>query len=131
MFLNRIIVASNRDLSQKHERKLQQLYGGKFFTKQKIDKVINLSNVDIEPILYTVFDLGMNYHLKTKVNKYRTKIELEKLNNSVTNSVQNNKLEFIDEERFKTEIKRYGLRGIQNFTKDLITKEQYEKIKSL
>jgi len=118
------------DISQKHNRKLQQMYGGELFTKQPGDRVINLSNCEIDDDLLSIFDLGMNCHLKTKYDKNRTKIELEKLNTSITNYVKNEKLEFVDEERFKTELKRFGLREQNNFSRDLITKQQYEKIKN-
>jgi len=71
----------------------------------------------------------MNCHLRAKYGRNKTKIELGKLNSSIANHVYMERLKFVDEDRFKTELKRYGLRDHKDFTKDLITKQQYEKIK--
>ena len=71
----------------------------------------------------------MNCHIKTKIDDNKKKIEIEKLFQDITNLSKQNKIIINNEERLKCELKRYGLKTSKDFSKDLITKEQYKKIK--
>jgi len=128
-FLDRLLGAHASDISQKHERKLYKLYGGQIMVKEQKNNGINLSTCVIDSDILEIFNLGMNCHLKTKFDINKTKIEIEKLNYSVKNYVQNDKLQYIDEDRFKTELKRFGLKNRHDYTRDLLSKEQHNKIK--
>ena len=72
----------------------------------------------------------MNCRLKTKRDKMRTKIEIEKLYSQVDELRDKNKISIVDEDRLKCNLKREGFIDQHDFNKDLLTKEQYSKIKS-
>jgi hypothetical protein len=129
IFLNRLTDGLKIDLAQKHERKLFELYGGRIFTKQSRTPFINLTNEVVNDDLKEIFSLGMNCHLKTKFDQNRTKIEIEKLYYTITNLKSNNQIIVDDQDRLECELKRFGLRQRQDFTKDLISKDQYNQIK--
>ena len=71
----------------------------------------------------------MNCHLKTKFENNKNKIEIIK--KSTTSRLRNKKKKVTikNEERLTCELKRFGLKERRDFTKDLITKEDYNKIK--
>ena len=123
-FLDRILNKTKEDLISKHERKLNQLYGGPLFYKQNKDSYINLTEEEIDPAINRVFSLGMNCHLKTKFEHNKTKIEIEKLFNNIKAAEKEKKVTIKNEERLTCELKRFGLKERRDFTKDLITKEE-------
>ena len=128
-FLDRILNKTKKDLISKHERKLNQLYGEPLFYKQNKDSYINLTEEEIDPAIDRVFSLGMNCHLKTKFEHNKTKIEIEKLFNNIKAAEKEKKVTIKNEERLTCELKRFGLKERRDFTKDLITKEEYNKIR--
>ena len=87
-------------------------------TEEEIDKAIN-----------RVFSLGINCHLKTKFENNKTKIEIEKLFYNIKAAEKEKKVTIKNEERLTCELKRFGLKERRDFTKDLITKEEYNKIR--
>ena len=99
------------------------------FYKQDKDSYINLTEEEIDPAINRVFSLGMNCHLKTKFENNKTKIEIEKLFNNIKAAEKEKKVTIKNEERLTCELKRFGLKERRDFTKDLITKEEYNKIR--
>ena len=71
----------------------------------------------------------MNCHFKTKFEHNKTKIEIEKLFNNIKAAEKEKKVTIKNEERLTCELKRFGLKERRDFTKDLITKEEYNKIR--
>ena len=98
------------------------------FYKQDKVSYINLTEEEIVPAMDRVFSLGMNCHLKTKLENNKTKIEIEKLFNNIKAAEKEKKVTIKNEERLTCELKRFGLKQIRDFTKNLIIKE-YNKIR--
>ena len=127
-FLHRTITARNNSLQIKHTKKLCQLYNGYVPYKDQKSRYVNLTNVNIEPSVEEVFQLGIKCHIKTKSSQLDRKIELEKLYASIKTHEKNKAVTILDDEQLKTELKRHGLKQINDFNKDVLSKEHYIKI---
>ena len=64
-----------------------------------------------------------------KFENNKTKIEIEKLFNNIKAAEKVKKVTIKNEEGLTCELKRFGLKERRDFTKDLITKEEYNKIR--
>ena len=129
-FLQRIIDTKQLNIDITHNGKLTKLYGGEIFMKKQPETVVNLTSVNIHDNIKEVFNLGMNCHLKTRYNSIRKKIEVEKLYNQITNEKGKSNIVINDEESLRCELKRYGLKKPNDFTRRLISTEQMECIKN-
>lgn len=127
--LRRIADNNEENLSAKHEKKLCQLYGGRLFRKIEHEPLINLTDEEIEQDIRDIFALGMNCHIKSKVNNNTTKIEIEKFFSNIKRLEKEKKLNILNEEKLTCDLKRFGLKERKNYCTDIITKEQYSKIK--
>ena len=128
--LHRLISKLENELTVKHTNKLCRLYDGTLYVKQNIFSVVNLSNCQIPRNIENVFSLGMNCHLKQKFNYVQRKIEMEKLYENIERNIKDNLIIVQDDEKLKCDLKRHGLRDMQNHQLvDLLTKEQYKSIK--
>jgi hypothetical protein len=71
----------------------------------------------------------MNCHLKTKTHQLTKKIELEKLYEDIKRKEKSGEIRILDEEQLRGDLKQLGLKRIVDHHKDLLTKQQKEKIK--
>ena len=127
--IERIVEIKRIALNNKHNEKLSKLYGGPVVVKEPRDILLNLSRVTVPQELESIFDLGMNCHLRSKYNMLEKKIEIEKLYRSIQDKVTRREVSINNNERLKCELKRFGLRQITDFTKYLLTKEQYKQLR--
>jgi hypothetical protein len=79
--------------------------------------------------MVSIFELGMNCHLKTRTSHLTKQIEIEKLYDSIKQKQSSSDLRILDEEELRCDLKQIGLRRIVDHNKDLLTKDQYRKIK--
>ena len=131
LFLQKILNTKKTLLDITHGNKLEKMYGSSICMKQEKAGVINLSNYVISDQLASIFDLGMNCHLRSKYDTLRKRIEVEKLYSQIKSEVTKGTLNIHNGEQLRTELKRFGLRDYGNFEKDLLDKEQYKAIKTL
>ena len=61
--------------------------------------------IDIEDEITEIFSIGMNCHLKSKYDHNRTKIEIEKRNNSIRKLEKEKKISLENEERYLCKLK--------------------------
>ena len=117
------------ELREKHTRKLVNIYGPSILLKQQRDSVINLSDVAIEEELRKVMTLGINFHVKGKFEEKKRKVEVEVFYENVREKVRSNDLTIAEEDAFKCELERFGTKRVLDRTQDIITRDQYRKIK--
>lgn len=129
LFLQRIAYNFEIDTTKQHERKLINLYGGNLLTKQEKESCINLSNEIIDREILEIFSLGMNCHLKSKYDQTKTKIEIEKLFNNIKKLEYEKNVTITDVDRLTCELKRFGLKNRNDFSKNILTKEQFRQIR--
>ena len=79
LFLQRVLDSKIFSLTEKHNRKLSNLYGGQVFMKEQRKSYLNYSNCVISPKIDKIFDLGMNNHLRSKYETICKNIDVEKL----------------------------------------------------
>ena len=72
---------------------------------------------------------GMNCHLRSKYDLSRKKVELEKLYTQIETEKKKGTITIENEEGLKCELKRFGLRNIRDYGRDVLTKEQHSLIK--
>jgi hypothetical protein len=123
MFLERIIETKKDMLCVTHTNKLTHLHGSEIFIKEDRDSVINLSIYPIDEKIKDIFNLGMNCHLRSKYDPLKKKIEIEKLYTQIDTEKKLNNITIPNEDQFKCELKRFGLREVRDFNKDVLTKE--------
>ena len=129
LLLQRIIESKELSLMSKHNNKLVALNGGPVLRKEPRRSFLNLSTIEIEQDLSEIFDLGMNCHVRSKYDMLMKKIEVEKLYRGIADQKTRNKIYVTDDERLKCELKRFSLRELKDFSSDVLTKEQHNKIK--
>ena len=76
-----------------------------------------------------VFRLGMSCHAKNRFTPLIKQIEMEKLYKQMSNAKKEGKVTIDNENHLKCELKRYGLSDKVDYSKDLICRAQYSKIK--
>ena len=130
-FLQRLLDKEKSEMEQVQLNKLVNLYGGDILLKQNRDSVINLSKVELSSSVIESLSYGMNCHIRTKFNKIKKKIELEKLYFSVNNLVSSNKIVVENDELFKSQLKVFGMKDNRDFNKDVLTKEQRKDLEAL
>jgi hypothetical protein len=129
LFLNRIASKEERKLEEIQKRKLCNLYGGDILLKQVRDSVINLSNIALDQDMQNIFSIGMNCHLKQKFDCTRRKVEIEKLYDDIRDKQRSNTLTIENDDIIKCELERFGMMKPSNFQRDVLSKEQYQKIR--
>jgi archaellum component FlaF (FlaF/FlaG flagellin family) len=129
LFISRTNEKLKTILEVKHSKKLCALYNGDVAITNNASKVINLSNAEVCADLETIFKFGMNCHLKTKSTNLTKKIEIEKLFESVKNKEKKGEVFITEEEILRNELKRIGLHKTHDYNKDILTKEQLDRIK--
>ena len=129
LFLDRIITSKKLSLIAKHNRKLTDLYGGPICMKVEKQRFLNLSDVNISPELAAIFDLGMNCHLRQKYDTLVKKIQIEKLYKNIQAKSKDNTITISEDDQLKCELKRFGLRKPQDFSKNLLDKDQFQLVK--
>ena len=128
MFLNRIKEKICATLQVKHQKKLCNIYSAHVPVNEEKCKWLNLTNVDVKEDIQAIFQLGMNCHLKSRYDHLSKKIEIEKLYDTIKMHKSNKELVIQDEEALKCELKRFGLRTVTDYNKNLLTKQQYALI---
>ena len=128
-FLENVISGLKVKIEMDHQRKLSNLYNGRINLKERQDCVVNLSTEKIDPTLNNILNLGLNCHLKSKYSKLRKKIEIEKLFRQIEREKSSGNVEISDQEKLKCELKRFGLREIRDFDKDLLTREEHKIVR--
>ena len=129
VLLDRISARKHIQICEVQRNKLMRMYGGPILLKQQRDSVINLSNIDLEPEMRDIFSLGMNCHLKQRYDKTKRKVEIELLYENIKEKEKCKKVLVPEDEALKSELERFGMRNVQDYNKDVLTKNQYKKIK--
>ena len=127
--LERVCSRKQSEMMEIQKNKLIRMYGGDIFLKQHCDSVINLSSEVLDHELKEIFSLGMNCHLKQRYDQTKKKVEVEMLYENIKEKHRSNEVTIENEESLKSSLERFGMKTPKNFTKDLLTKEQYDKIK--
>ena len=130
LFLNRIVTAKKIALIDKHNGKLSRLYGSPILMPEERKSYINLSTCDIDSKLAGIFDLGMNCHLRSKHDLLNRKIEIEKLYRSISNKADRNIIKISNNEQLKCELKRFGLKRVEDHSKNILNRDQIDLIKN-
>ena len=99
--------------------------------KQPRDSVINLSNKTFDADLIEILSMGMNTHLRTKFDTKLKKLEIEKFYQGVKNKMERRAVTVEDEDRLKSELKTFGLKKSKQYEKDILSPEDYKKLKQL
>ena len=128
-FLERLEEQQVLTLTLKHNKKLCMLYDGDVPPYSDNAKILNLSNQHIDDDICNILQLGMNCDLKTKTNRLTTKIELEKLYYNIKQKEKSKEITIENDEQLRCDLKRIGLRHTIDYNKDVLTKEQYQKVK--
>jgi hypothetical protein len=74
--------------------------------------------------------MGMNCQLKGKRSQLDQMIEIEKLYNSIKTKSTAGEVAIANDEELRTDLKQVGLRNVIDHNKDILTKEQYQKLKT-
>ena len=118
------------ELREKQSDKLIRIHGSPILMKQQKDSVVNLSSIEIDNEMTNILSLGLNCHLKQKFDRTKRKVEIELLYEDIKETEKSKKLCISNEDDFKCELERFGTKAVQDHTKDILSREQYEKIKS-
>lgn len=127
--LNRVCAKKEVQMRQTQLNKLIRMYGGDIWLKQNRDSVINLSSIELNPDIKDIFSLGMNCHLKQRYDQTKKKVEVEILYENIKEKVKMNKIKLVNDENLKSDLESFGMKQHRNYNKDLLTKEQYAKVK--
>ena len=109
-FIDRSKHSTEEESRVKQHRKLCQMYGGNICLKQVRDSVVNLSDKLIPRDMQEIFSLGFNFHIQSKYDTLKTKVQIEKLFEDIKNKERNNILIVGDESSLKTDLEHYGLK---------------------
>jgi len=109
--------------------KLYRMYGAPIFLKQNIDSVVNLSSIRLDHEMKNILSLGMNCHLRQKFDQVKKKVQVELLYEDIRTKVQRKDVIVDSEEILKSDLETFGMRPAKNYFSDVLTKEQYTKIK--
>jgi len=129
MFLERISDRTRENISETQNRKLVQMYGAPILQRQTKDSVINLSSVDLDDEIKNIFSLGMNCHLRQKFDHIKKRVSVEILYNNISDLSSSKKILVENDEVLRSELERFGLRKNRNFHSDLLSSDQYRKVK--
>ena len=129
-FLDRIKEKTLIEQSSIHERKLCQLNGGRLPIKNDT-YFYNLTDEKFSEDVKDAFKLGLGCHLRTKPSNLVKKMEIEKLYSTLKTKERLGELHITNDEILRTELKRYGLSNKPDFTKDVLTRDQYKKLKQI
>ena len=127
--LKRTTDKNRTTLQLKHEKKLCRLYESPVPYKQQVTKVYNLSDVAIGDDIHEILQLGINCHLKTPVSTLQTKVEIEKLYQSIQKKEKEQEITVNNHEQLRCELKRFGLQQTRDYNSDLLTRSQYKALK--
>jgi hypothetical protein len=116
---------------EKQKKKLWNMYRHSIYLKQNRDSIVNLSNIEIDADTKNILSLGLNCHLKNKYNHTAKKVEIEKLCENIKNIAVNKQIRIIQEDKMKCELEKFGMKNNTDYEKDVLTREQHEKIKKL
>ena len=118
------------ELSILHLKKSMRLYGDHIIKQEQTNFII-LSGQDFDDEVNQVFRLGMSCDLKNRPHPISQELEVEKLFRQVNNAKKKVKVTIENENLFKCELKRFGLRSETSHSEFVISKDQYENIKEL
>ena len=130
IFLDRTLKRVDSESREIKLKKLCETFGGDILLKQNRDSVINLSSVELDSDIRDIFSLGMNCHLKTKFNSIKRKAEVEKLYEDICEGKRNNTVTVENDDELKCQLERFGLQSPRDFQQDLLTREQFQKIRN-
>jgi len=115
--------------SETQHNKLVRMYGASILQKQTKDSVVNLSSVNIDEEMRDIFALGMNCHLKQKFDYIKKRVNVELLYERICDLSSSKSIVVGNDEVLRSELERFGLRRNKSFESDLLTRDQYDKVK--
>ena len=96
--------------------------------KEQNDGFINLSSFEVPAEIREIFNLGLNCHIKSKYNQNIRKFNVEKLYEQIKRLESNKDIVIENDELLKCELKRFGIKKINNLRRDILSKDSYQKI---
>ena len=129
VLLDRVSNKTVKSLCETQKKKLSNIYGGPVPIKQTKDSVINLSSVELHNDIKEIFSLGMNCHIQQRYDHAHKKVEIEMLYENIKEKEKQKSLTIVNDVCLKSDLEKFGMKRISNFHKDLLTKEQYKKVK--
>jgi len=128
--LSRISRRKVDELNEVQRGKLYRLYGSPILLKQNVDSVVNLSSAVIDKDIQEILSYGMNCHLKHKFNHTMKKVQVELLYDDIKDKAKDKHVIIHNEEELKSDLETFGMRKNDDFTSDILSKSQYQKIKN-
>ena len=109
-FLQRVCNKEQANLHDIQQRKLFNLYGGSILQKRIKDSVINLSKCNIPPPIIDIMSLGLNCHVKQKVDIHKKTVAVEQLYHNIVRYKSDNIVSVENDEQLRAELKVFGMR---------------------
>ena len=129
ILLGRVTEKTVKGLCETQKRKIANIYGGPVPIKQTKDSVINLSSVELPNEIKEIFSLGMNCHLRQRYDHAHKKVEIEMLYENIKEKEKQKSVTIVDDACLKSDLEKFGMKKINHFHEDLLTKEQYTMVK--
>ena len=127
--LGRVTEKTVKGLCETQKKKLANIYGGPVPIKQTKDSVINLPSVELPNDIREIFSLGMNCHLRQKYDHAHKKVEIEMLYENIKEKEKQKRVTIVDDACLKSDLEKFGMKKVNHFHEDLLTKEQYKMVK--
>ena len=131
-YLQRVGTQYDSDITLRHTRKLQSLYGDKIFLPKNKDNIFNLSNYQLNTSETRLLNKGLNFCLQKPFNAINRKIQTEKLFFEICNYEFKQQLNINNKEDLKIKLKNFAIQPPRNRNKkDNIDIEERAAIKAL
>ena len=130
-FLSRTSNKEQQELKLTQSKKLSDYYGAAVLQKQERDSVINLSKKHLDKETVEALSFGMNCHLRSKTDKTKKKVEIERLYYNIKNEEKKKTIAIENDELLQSQLKAFGLKKNKDYHKDVLTKEQHTLLRNL
>lgn len=133
-YLHRLLPQYKADITERHHRKLYNLYDSRVFLTQDISHVYNLSNHTLSKSEYSLLNKGLKFAIKKRrSNSIDTKIELENLYSNIFNDQKNDRCTINNEEALLADLKSYGHKtdSLAKRVPDPLTREEKSALAGL
>ena len=77
--LQRILTQQRTDVFRRHNKKLQELYGGKVFIPESKSYISNLSSYQLSSAEQSLLNKGLKFSIRSPVRDIDRKLEMERL----------------------------------------------------
>lgn len=128
--LKRLVQQQKSDNFFKHNKKLQELYGGTPFIPKIQSYITNLSSYRLSQPEKSLLNKGLNFSTRGTVREIDRKLEMEKVFMSILEKRERNQVRITSEENLKTKLRCFGIKHCQ-VGKEVLTKEEKNAIKTL